>query len=259
MLKRPKESNWLLVPSVGAFLLFWVLALTGSFSAPIHQKNYPVNGGGAQNASKYIQPISADDRIADYTALLAWFTGVLALVSFMQGFFLYRSDKTARIAANAARDSADIAADTAKKQLRAYVNVAGAQVYNLNKANGRYIVVETQNFGQTPALDEQFWCGEHVREWPLQSTLSDAPRDLRMGVQTLPPGRKSVMRIPVGELSEFEECELREGRAGVYFWGTIKYRDIFGDTHFTNIRLVCEGEGLTSGLMHATEEGNNSD
>lgn len=162
-------------------------------------------------------------------------------------------------AADAATRSAEVAADTAKKQLRAYVNVASAQVHNLNKASNRYIVVETQNFGQTPALEEQFWCGEHVREWPLKSILGEAPKELGIGKQTLPPGRKSIMRVPVGDLSELEERELREGRAGVYFWGVIKYRDVFGDPHFSNIRLVCEGDGLASGLMHDTEEGNESD
>jgi hypothetical protein len=56
---------------------------------------------------------TAEERIALYTEVLAWFTGVLAVVSAIQGFFLYRADNTARISANAAK----AAAESAEKQM----------------------------------------------------------------------------------------------------------------------------------------------
>jgi hypothetical protein len=59
-----------------------------------------------QNAPQIIPPESPEDRIADYTAALALFTAVLMLVSSAQIYFLCRADKTARISANAAKQSA---------------------------------------------------------------------------------------------------------------------------------------------------------
>lgn len=47
-----------------------------------------------------------DDPVAFYTAVLSLFTALLVAVSIVQGYFLLRSDKTARIAANAADLSA---------------------------------------------------------------------------------------------------------------------------------------------------------
>jgi hypothetical protein len=48
-----------------------------------------------------------DDPVAFYTFVLAIFTAVLAIVAFTQIGFLIRSDKTARVAADAAKLSAD--------------------------------------------------------------------------------------------------------------------------------------------------------
>jgi hypothetical protein len=66
----------------------------------------PKNGG---------PKVGADERIADYTWWLAILTGALVAVSLGQGFFLLRSDETARMAAAAALKSAD----TAEKDLLA--------------------------------------------------------------------------------------------------------------------------------------------
>ncbi len=52
---------------------------------------------------------AATETVALYTEVLAWFTGVLAIVSIGQGIFLWRADRTARISANAAKDAAEAA------------------------------------------------------------------------------------------------------------------------------------------------------
>jgi hypothetical protein len=49
----------------------------------------------------------ATETVAYYTEMLAWFTGVLAIVSIVQGIFLYKADKTTAKAANAALLSAE--------------------------------------------------------------------------------------------------------------------------------------------------------
>jgi len=55
-----------------------------------------------QTAPQQIRPETPEERVADYTEVLAWFTGLLALVSATQIAFLIKADKTARTAAEAA-------------------------------------------------------------------------------------------------------------------------------------------------------------
>jgi hypothetical protein len=250
-----RRIDWLAI-NTSALILCLALLIIGQIKNEPQQE---VSQSASYGPKSDIDPRSPDERVADYTLWLERFTGLLALVSFMQGIFLYRADKSARVSADAATKAVNVASDNAKKQFRAYVYVSGAKVQNLDKENDRYVIVEIKNFGQIPAYDKRFWGGVHVREWPLASVLREAPEETRMGNEALPPGRLSILRVPVGELSEWEERELREGRAGVYLWGRVTYRDAFGDSHFTNLRFVCEGEGLASGFLHATEEGNESD
>jgi hypothetical protein len=47
-----------------------------------------------QSAPQQIPPETPEERIADYTEVLAWFTAILALVSAMQIAFLIKADNT---------------------------------------------------------------------------------------------------------------------------------------------------------------------
>ncbi len=145
---------------------------------------------------------------------------------------------------------------TAQRQLRAYVHVKGAIVKNINKPTERVVVVEIENFGQTPAKEVVFRVGEHVREWPLASVLADPPEDLRKGVGPLAPRGVSFIPTPVSPLSAWEEGELQAGRAAIYAWGDINYLDCFDQPQRAWFCMVCEGEGLPTGSMHLTQEGN---
>jgi hypothetical protein len=67
-----------------------------------HQTFNKINENGDNVQSLWV-PI---DSVGLYTLVLAVFTGLLVGVSGVQGYFLLRADKTARIAANAADLSA---------------------------------------------------------------------------------------------------------------------------------------------------------
>jgi hypothetical protein len=72
-----------------------------------------------QKVSESFWQRTMDDPIALYTAILTAFTGVLALVSIVQGYFLYRAEKITKLSADAAKNVADAAmlnAETAQKQ-----------------------------------------------------------------------------------------------------------------------------------------------
>lgn len=62
-----------------------------------------------KRAKTNIDPRTADERIADYTLWLERFTGLLAILSFIQIAFLFSADRTARITADAAKAAADAA------------------------------------------------------------------------------------------------------------------------------------------------------
>lgn len=109
--------------------LFWVImgfALGGSVEWAISQPNQQAHISAAISASNsssnqhqpsktFGQRLSViwdrtwEDPVAFYTFVLGLFTFCLVAVSLGQGYFLFRSDRTARIAANAAKRSADAA------------------------------------------------------------------------------------------------------------------------------------------------------
>jgi hypothetical protein len=86
--------------TVAVFAIGYVVASSGP--SPSQQVD---SANDLQTANEGVER-TAEKQIAYYTKWLAWFTGALVAVSLMQGYFLLRADKTARIAANAADLSA---------------------------------------------------------------------------------------------------------------------------------------------------------
>src|SRR3954464_13667136 len=84
--------------------LFWVGIFVWQSSLP--PKHASETSQHCEGTKSECAKGATDERIADYTWWLALLTGALVTVSAIQGYFLLRSDKTARIAANAADRSA---------------------------------------------------------------------------------------------------------------------------------------------------------
>jgi hypothetical protein len=127
MLKQT-YNNLLFGAGLAAFVGFWSLALTDSLPIPLSKPNAEKHETTKHRAEQEsIQDISAE-AVAYYTKVLAWFTGVLAAVSIIQGIFLIKADKTARISADAAK----LAAESAEKQML----ITGRQVDIVEKQHG---------------------------------------------------------------------------------------------------------------------------
>src|SRR5260370_23272463 len=66
-----------------------------------HSSHPPLQSEAIERAAQSLQgkskPVSADERIADYTAVLPWVLGVLPFVSALQIYFLNRAGQTPRI------------------------------------------------------------------------------------------------------------------------------------------------------------------
>jgi len=100
---------------------------------------------------------SVDDAVAYYTAWLAAFTALLVLVSAFQIGFLIRADSTAEKAANAAKDSVEVAA----RSQRPWLSIQGFKITNIYKIPGSKpstfdlwieATFDLKNSGAMPAL-----------------------------------------------------------------------------------------------------------
>jgi hypothetical protein len=256
------------VPEIflGVFLAVAIFALGFLFASSIFPPNANLETAAQEHSKQETSKASTDERIADYTWWLAVLTGGLVFVASGQGVFIARSDKTARIAANAAKRAADatsasvdLARDTAKRQLRAYVTVNGViRTKNPGDLSGEgfAVLVDIKNSGQTPASDSLQWARIEIREFPLVTRLPiHCLENPTKGI--LPPEAKNLA-FPTftRALTTIEENAILANHTAVYVYGEIEYLDVFGDRQLTQFRFRCNGQGYPLGLFKADAEGN---
>jgi hypothetical protein len=243
--------------ALGTLFVVAVYGVSLSSHEPIHDKKI---SSPSQGASQIIPPESPEDRVADYTEALAWFTGLLALVSATQIAFLIRADKTARITAEAAKRSADAA--VAAERGRFFV-VVGPHNFHKVVALGKMwpaspnmpisdrrllITYEFKNYGKTPAVIMAISHG---------IAISREPPDPVYTLSNLIP--QETVIAPSGTTDEqtctfntnFETVKdampLSTGESYIWFYGRIGYKDIFGDigqTHRFFFRYIDTGKGF---------------
>src|SRR5690242_8769644 len=168
MLREPKIPHW-----QAAIFLSWLvfLAFFGAYSGTPrntpHQQETCATDNSPCDECRERQPHETIwqwlyrrtfcDPIAFYTLVLAAFTGLLAVVSIGQGIFLARADRTARIAAKAASDTADATQKTLIASNRAWVRVkvgVGPSAMSLNDRGIQFAAsYELTNTGSAPALE----------------------------------------------------------------------------------------------------------
>jgi hypothetical protein len=137
--------------------IFW-----GSMLSSLPPQYNTENQQSTEGADKKPAQISADDRIANYTEWLAVLTGGLVVVSAIQIRFLIRSDKTARISGDAAKQSAD--ATIALE--RPYFFAAEAALVQSNGPTDpiRHITYSITNLGRVPGVLRMSYVEAMIRE-----------------------------------------------------------------------------------------------
>ena len=137
--------------------------------------------------------------------------------------------------------------DNAKDQLRAYIGLvapADNQVANAFFPPAKPLVRLTpKNFGLTPAYEAAHATGMAIVKYPL-------PKGFDYPVQKAetPPNRITIypgVLDLAGILADADRAlttdEIASIQDGKHFrlglWGTIKYKDAFNDTHYTNFCL----------------------
>lgn len=151
------------------------------------------------------------DPIALYTLLLAIFTAVLSGVAVAQIFLLLRGDKTARIAALAAKEAADTGNKNFVAEHRPWLNVQIGFISPLTfDGDGARLTIEyaIENLGRTPALDI------HVSAKMLAPTIQD------QNVSDIadPGGPAEEWKTPLGErMRKFADSASQFSIMGVTF------------------------------------------
>lgn len=163
--------------------------------------------------------------------------------------------------AEATEKTYDLAAETSRRQLRAYVSVLGISTQNAFEKN-MSSSLNYKNVGQTPALGLRTLTdvviipssGSDVKPPRTYSTSYDG--DDEAGVAL---GGEIVASDPVNNRA-FKEADLVEFRAGsklYVVWGVIYYSDVFGKKHYTRFcRYFKNGE---ASRWSPCQTGNDSD
>ena len=149
--------------------------------------------------------------------------------------------------AEATEKTYDLAAETSRSQLRAYVSVLGISTQNAFEKN-MSSSLNYKNVGQTPALGLRTLTDVVI----ISSSGSDVkpPRTYSTSYggdnePTIALGGGIVASDPVNNRA-FKETELEEFRAGsklYVVWGVIYYSDVFGKNHYTRFcRYFKNGE-----------------
>lgn len=181
-------------------------------------------------------------------------------------------EKTDRMIAHAeaqgvtARESLDLSRDTAKKQLRAYLTVAEAML-RFNTAWIAEPQVHIQNCGKTPAYDVRQWIATKMEQLPLRWPLPSPPNELPERGTVIGAGNRDIMVADSHIIPEEVRPVFGTQGAVLYVYGRISYRDVFGDWHYTNYRLIYGGphggrkiqkEGAEWGLLQRHPDGNDA-
>jgi hypothetical protein len=174
--------------AAGGFLLAMFALDWFSPSPLLTETNYQQTYGETNEQREGIASgESSDNRIADYTLVLAVFTGVLAAISIWQGMLLRKADETARVSANAAKQSADATLIAERCYVYPEVTDDGAlhkvardsRIYWLNgdapSPIAPVIKFRIKNYGKTPAILKEVFAAVGI--WPVGAEFGVGIKD----------------------------------------------------------------------------------
>ena len=202
---------------------------------------YTKPGDGSQKCATHeCREDASAQALVVYTKELAIFTGLLFAVSAIQGFFVYRADRTARISANAARDSAR--ALTATERAHIFLTVAKHHI-EVRPVNTQYttapaaplsVRINVTNYGKTPAVLREMQIGFKRLEQELpDDAWAEIPRfDFRkdvLGAGESLSEKDWWMTDPDKNMNPVVGDLLQAGGLSIYFFGHVTYEDVFGE------------------------------
>jgi len=247
--------------------------ITNTLPTPVIDKgvstleNSSSNTSGNENTSRNV-PCN-DDPMIHYTFWLMIFTGVLAISTIGLWFVTFLAGKDTKKAADAAQKSADVAektvetiADTAQKQLRAYVFTKLDNKFTISSDDILSVTIQIKNFGQTPADDLIASLKIGLFKLPITATnkLDEPSYDSEASKSPLAPGASDYQGLSFPErLTKDIISDIEAGNGAFFIIGEAKYIDIFKNPHSTKICLFSTGEDFTRRNLLYYHEGNDAD
>ena len=200
-------------------------------------------------------------KAAERTVDLNWLQVIVGTAGFVgllwNLYYVRQSTKAAINAATAAQGSVAITADTAKRQLRAYVSNVATTLEGFAFGQQPKTAVTVQNDGQTPA---------HGLTVKLALAIMTEPAtDFEVNVvgplskSHLAPGAQITPSHKLGvHLDQLNIEAVRAGTKTLYVFGEIDYLDIFNEAHKTRFRFLLKPEnaGYTNPVVSVCPEGN---
>jgi hypothetical protein len=147
-----------------------------------------------------------------------------------------------------------IQSESTEKELRAYVSLTRGEILGLDDEGPLKVKLTLKNSGQTPAMDAEGGAAIMVNDFT--STPSD--EELLQLKFTIGSGVESYM---FQDLDPSWRSDIKSGKSVVRAVGLVRYKDVFGATHFSRFSLTHNGNPHTqsSPYMAATPTGNSSD
>ncbi len=192
------------------------------------------------------------------TGVAAWFYTILTAALLSAGIYsaiesteavhqASRAADEAKRGADAASSQSATAQDTEKRQLRAYVGLIPPpdnQVSNnFTPPATPLIRLTPKNFGVTPAYEAIHKTGMQVGYYPLAKNFEYPIQELATPPNpiTIYPGAFDLAGIQVESLRALTQDEIASIQDGktkrLYVWGTLTYKDVFREPHYTNFCL----------------------
>lgn len=198
--------------------------------------------------------------------VLQIFIGALGFLALLYSLYLTRKSlKHSEQSAEAAQHAVQIAAETARKDLRAYVGVNEIN-WELDgdwqQDNGSLptIKIKYENYGETPAfkleafLDYIISKNEEVAGFSLPNKTKSST--------VLMPGQehylgKFLSAQPWGIYSKY----IINGSMHLFAFGRIEYEDTYGEKRFSNFRarLMVDAQGIMKAQFVLCAEGNDAE
>jgi hypothetical protein len=239
------------------------VGLWSSHQLPSNQQNatseQTTENKGSADSPKTQSIWIPTDSVGLYTLVLAVFSGVLASVSIFQGIMLLRSDKTARIAAEAAKKSADAAINVELPILiMRFASLHCPTIPSIPAKsplpNSLNPIIQFENYGRSPA--QMVAC---CLEWTVAKSATDLP--IAPQYKNVAPYSDSAVflqnsRIPVDApcqivLTDEQATAINECEAFLWIFGFLSYRDFVGQPHEARfcIKWNPDREGKTTGAF----------
>lgn len=178
------------------------------------------------------------DPAAFFTAVLAVLTLVLAVVGVFQVVFLVRADTTARIAANAAKLSAEIAERTLVSTQRPFVAVSETRGDIGGNDFGHFIIIRISitNKGTTTATNCSGWINYGFFSDSPDAYINDPPNDEAR--QAGPIFSNQIYTLDAVNLYGSGVEKLLKLREKLYVWGRLDYGSMIEGVE-PNITRFC--------------------